>query len=284
MGRPVRVHRPGTSPPAHTVLGTVLLCGSLACGTNLSPVQDLFHLPLAVEGQPVGEAFIDTGGGYEVLLEEPFGLEIVGEVQVLAFGGVERVRLTESFSYSVGGFHTVARGALVGLSVCQCNGIGYQFFRRTGLVLRLDFPARAAALVLDVPSGGEVVPYDSPPASLPDFRSSFIEVEVASGGRTQRLAALLDTGARVTVLRREYGGTGSIVETNRRRAVLTHDVLGPISVDVALFDTEGLPDLIVGMDVMRRWADEWYFDFSPGGGSITIFRDGPGEGVSRARP
>ncbi len=88
------------------------MCASLmiaaGCADVLPPAQaPLFLVPLSIEGQSVGNAIIDTGGVYEVLLRDEFHLTVVGDVEVLVFGGRESVRLTEGFSYAVGGIDAV---------------------------------------------------------------------------------------------------------------------------------------------------------------------------------
>ncbi len=256
----------------------IALLGALLCGCGLDQPSDpefLFSVPLAVNGQPVADAFIDTGGGYELLIASDLGLQVAGEVDVLAFGGKETVSLSAPFAYSVNGFETISTGALIGLSTCDCNGIGFHFFRRTGLILELDYSRRLADFVLAPPFIHDLaIPFAAPPESLPGFESAFIEVTISSGGASRSVRGLLDTGANVTVLRAGLLGQPDFFTTDRQTLVLTHDQLGSVSVTAGLFSTEGLPDLIIGVDVMREWADRWYFDFTPGGGyAIVIIED-----------
>ena len=89
------------------VAGMVTLSG---CGASIDAFlpalrttpAPLFEVPLVVEGIDVGPAIVDTGGGYEVMLKDPFGLDVVDLIDVLAFGGREEVGLTGPFSYEVG--------------------------------------------------------------------------------------------------------------------------------------------------------------------------------------
>ena len=47
-----------------------------------------------------------------------------------------------------------------------------------------------------------------------------------------------------------------------------------VSLSVRLSDNNNLPDMILGTDIMRKWADRWYFSFRSHGGSVTVVRDG----------
>jgi len=249
------------------------------CGDAVAPqTTGLFYVPMEVRGEPIGQGFIDTGGEFEVLLSRDFGLELVGEVEILAFGGRERVALTEPFVYAAGGVRARSSGAIVGLSTCECNGVGYRFFRDTGAVLRLDFVARQATMVGSVPRGGLEVPFVPPPVTLPGFESSFIAVRVAGPEGEMDITGLLDTGATTTVLRRGVVGSGSGLNPNQLAITIAHDSLGVVAATVRLFDTEGLPDLIIGNDVMGAVANEWYFDFRQGFQFLSIFAPSPPEG------
>ncbi len=242
------------------------------CGDILtSDTAPLFATPLTVNGEPVGPAIIDTGGAYEVLLRDRFGLSVVGKAEVLAFGGFEVVDVTEGFSYSAGGWEATVPGALVGLSACDCNGLGFIFFRKTGAVLELDFREPRSAFLNMVPSGGVTIPFASPPPSLPAFDSAFIEVEVAFGGESRKVPGLLDTGTNASVMRRGLVGNPSGTQPGRLDVTVTNRYLGTVAVQVGLFDTGGLPDIILGTDVMGVWADRWYFHFTPVGGEVTFF-------------
>ncbi len=227
--------------------------------------------PLTVDGTAVGEAIIDTGGGYEVILRESFGLKVIDTVQVLAFAGSETVAVTEPFAYMAGGVTSVADFALVGLSICPCNGVGYQFFRKTGTVLALDYRTmRSAFLYGDAPHDQVTIPFAPPPPELADFDSSFLEVDVESDGNVRRILALLDTGANATVMRRGVMEGQALSTLDRFDAQITRAELGTVAVRITLFDTPGLPDLIVGTDVMAAWSDEWFFTFAPQGGSVSV--------------
>lgn len=249
-----------------------------SCGFQpQDPPTFAFSVPFTVNGAPADDAFIDTGGGYEVLVSSAIGLPAVGEVNVLAFGGRETVPLAGPFTYSVNGFETIASGALVGLSTCDCNGIGFHFFRRTGLILELDFPARRADFALTTPILHDAsIPFAEPPDSLPGFESAFIEVTVSAGGSARSVLGLLDTGANVTVIREGIVGSPLFITPDRQQIAIDHAQLGSVVVTAGLFSTEGLPDLIIGVDVMRRWADRWYMDFTPGGGRVTVVVDADG--------
>ena len=49
---------------------------------------------------------------------------------------------------------------------------------------------------------------------------------------------------------------------------IIHPQLGLVTASAQLFDTAGLPDLILGTDVMRDWADRWFFRFDEEGGAV----------------
>lgn len=243
------------------------------CGDIFAPnPAPLFSAPLTIDGDPVGSAIIDTGGGYELLLRDSFGLTVVDTAEVVAFGGKEVVGLTEGFEYTAGGWPAVASSALVGLSVCDCNGLGFFFFRKTGAVLVLDFPNLQASFLPFMPHEGTLLSFEPPPPELPDFDSSFIDVEVQAGTELRTVRALLDTGTNASVMRQGLVGSPSALTPNRLDVVVTHDDLGSVAVQVRLFETGGLPDLILGTDVMRAWADRWYFSFVPDRGRIAVMR------------
>jgi hypothetical protein len=250
-----------------------VLAAALGCNAYLPPVQEeLFSLPLVVNGVDVGHALIDTGGGYEVLLRESFGLTLVDQARVIAFGGFETVGVTESFEFAVGGYQSMAGGALVGLSVCDCNGLGYHFFRRTGLTLAVDFPSRLAYFLPFRPDSDLTIPFREPPAHMPDFDGAFIQVEIEANGRKRTVLGLLDTGASITVMRRGLI-SGALPLAGVQEVFLTEPQLGKLQATVGLFDNDELPDIILGLDVMRVWADRWVFDFGRQGerGSISLF-------------
>ncbi len=239
---------------------------------NLSSDQPapLFGAELFVNGESVGPAIIDTGGGFEVMLAEPFGLPIVATTEVLAFGGRETVEVTGAFDYSAGVWSETAEGAIVGVSACECNGLGFVFFRRTGAVLGLDFSSIRSDFVSTVPQGGISVPFERPPPQLTGFDSSFILVEVSDGISSRALVGLLDTGTNASVMRRGLLTTPDAAETQRLPVTVHHAQLGTTNGEVSLFDTPDLPDIILGTDLMRNWADRWYFSFAPIGGEVTV--------------
>ncbi len=229
-------------------------------------------------------AIIDTGGGYEVMLRERFGLKVIDIVEVLAFGGKELVELTEGFAYEAGGVRAVADAALVGLSVCDCNGLGFHFLRKTGVVLGLDFSEESATFQATLPDGGILLPFTSPPAMMDGFDSAFVEVDVGADGVVRTVLGLLDTGTNRTVMRRGLVGSPSTLAPNHVDITIQQEDLGTVAARVALFDTSGLPDLIIGTDVMRAWGERWYFFFGPRGGAVTIFPAGPAVEVTQALP
>jgi len=254
-----------------TALGlTAAWSGGCGAVFSQSPAP-LFTAPLSVEGESIGNAVIDTGGGYEILLRESFGLSLVDTVEVLAFGGKEIVAVTESFRYSVADIEETADFALVGLSVCECNGVGFRFFRKTGTVLALDFSAARADFTSAIPDGGVSLAFKPPPPELDGFDSAFIEVEVQFGGRSQTVLGLLDTGTNASVMRRNLFVASASAASERSNVRVGHAELGTVAAQVTLFDTPGLPDLIIGTDIMRAWSDRWFFTFAPRGGHVTAF-------------
>lgn len=254
----------------------------IGCGDVFAPrPAPLFSAPLIIDGEPVGEAIVDTGGGYELMLRDAYGLELVATTEVLAFGGMEVVGVTEGFSYSVGGWEASADAALVGLSVCDCNGLGFLFFRKTGAILEMDFPQGRADIVASTPEGGVAIHFELPPPQLQGFDSAFVEVEVSSGGETVTLLGLFDSGTNASVIRRGLVGETSALSPNRMDITITEAHLGTVAANVALYDTPGLPDIILGTDVMRAWSDRWYFEYAPKGGVITVF---PRYDIEAAQP
>jgi len=260
---------------ALTFVSVVLLLLA-GCGDVIAPPQaPLFYLPMEVRGEPIGTGFVDTGGEFEVLLRQPFGLEIVDEIDVLVFGGRERVRVTEPFVCTVDTVTTMTGGAIIGLSASDCNGVGFRFFHMTGKVLGLDFSTGEASLLDAMPPGGVVVQFSSPPPFLPGFDSSFVDVEVNGPGATAFLTGLFDTGATTTVLRRGLVGSGRAVGPDRLDITVGHPSLGVVAINVGLFDTDGLPDIIMGTDLMGTLAKRWYFDFAPGCQALSVFASEP---------
>jgi len=245
----------------------------LSCVPVLPPRPALLPtLPLYIEGQAVGDAILDTGGGYELILKDSFGLEPFEEVDVLAFGGLETVELTRGFRYQVGGIEQTANVALIGVSTCNCNGVGFHFFRKAQAVLAISFDDGAIQFVGAAPEDGIHLPFAAPPPSLPNFDSAFLVVDVESAGREQKLLALLDTGTNGTFLRRGlFASRSGPFLRDRLDARVTRPELGTVAVNVGLYDTAGLPDMIVGTDVMRAWGSRWYFTYHARGGSVTVF-------------
>jgi hypothetical protein len=222
-----------------------------------------------VDGDDVGDAIVDTGGAYEVILRNHFGLAVVDTVQVLGFYGPEHVAVTEPFPYSAGGVSATAEFALVGLSACDCNGLGFRFFRKTQTVLELDFTTMLAAHRSSAPADGATIVFAVPPPGLDTFDSAFLEVDVRAEGGARRLLALLDTGSNATVLRRGIFSdpSGAV----RKDVVIEREEWGTVAVAATLFDTSGLPDIILGTDVMRAWSDRWAFTFAEQGGTVTAY-------------
>ncbi|MFQ5414305.1 MAG: hypothetical protein ACE5E6_07580 [Phycisphaerae bacterium] len=253
-------------------------CGELGA----PPSPPLFAVPVAVEGRSIGHAVIDTGGGYELMLREPYDLAVVDTAEVLAFGGTEQVLITEGFTYTAGGVDTVAEFALLGVSVCDCNGLGFRFFQRTGVILGLDFTDLTPRFVHTVPPGGTVVAFHAPPDILSEFDSAFIEVDVSASGTTRRVLGVLDTGANVTVLRRGVLPGDVLPMQDRMTVTVAHTALGTVAGTTMLFDTPGLPDMILGVDIMQAWGDRWYFDYTSGG-TITVFAAADRDGVPKRR-
>ncbi|MFQ5592080.1 MAG: hypothetical protein ACE5HE_13015 [Phycisphaerae bacterium] len=268
------------------VLAIVAVAGPApGCGSSLpEPASPLFVVPLSVEGESVGSALVDTGGGYEVMLRRDYGLKIVDSTEVIVFGGIQTVDITESFSYTAGGVSAVAESAIVGASVCGCNGVGFHFFRKTGVVLGLDFAQPAVVFLAEVPPGSFTIDFDPLPEERSTFDTSFIGVEVELDGASQNLIGLLDTGANATVLRSDLAGGWERFAMGSMVATITHPVLGSVSVHVRLSSNRDLPDIILGTDAMSKWADQWYFSFRARGGSFTVVRDGGSFTPADAQP
>lgn len=244
-------------------------CGSF---TNTAP-GPLFAVPLLVEDGDVGPALLDTGGGFEVMLRQSFGLDIVGSAEVLAFGGFETVELTSGFRYNAGGVETIADTAIVGVSSCDCNAVGFRFLRKTQSVLMIDFDLMQAGIVAFMPEHDVAIAFEGPPDHLAEFDTSFLTVDVTIDGKVQSIKALLDTGANTTVMRRSLAGVTSAFNPDRAEAQISHPVFGKVATTVVLFDTPRLPDMIIGTDVMDNWADVWYFEYGYLGGQIGVVFD-----------
>lgn len=258
-----------------STLGIVVGLGlSAGCGSTEVPRSaPLFAVPLSLEGEPIGTALVDTGGGYEIMLRRSYGLKIVDSIEVVVFGGKETVQLTEGFAYEVGGVPGRADAAIVGSSICDCNGVGFHFFRKTGVVLGLDFSAPRVMFLSEVAAEGITIDFASLSDGRSAFDTSFIEVEAEFDGFSQTLVALLDTGANATVIRRDLIDFVDGSTPARPRITVTHDQLGSVSVNVQLTNNDDLPDMILGTNVMRKWGDQWYFSFHANGGSVTVVRD-----------
>jgi len=262
---------------------TFLITGG--CGSALAPApaQRLFYLPLVVNGVDLGSAFIDTGGEFEVLLEDPLDLEYRAEVDILAFAGREKVSVTEPFIYSVGDLTLYSEGAIVGIAACKCNGIGLGFLHKVDRVLALNFHTREATLLPDAPTSALQIPVSTPDGRLGLFQGVFIDVQVGSGDSARLVHGLLDTGATHTVMRRGIAGGGTLLQPDLEQVTLENIYLGKARFTVGLFDTEGLPDLIIGTDLMGAWAKQWYMSFDGASRSLWVEdtlppRDGSGEG------
>lgn len=258
----------GIAPALLLQLSALIASG---CGVaNIQSPGPLFQVPLLVEGVDVGGAIVDTGGGYEVLLAEAAGLQVVDTVDVLLFGGLATVDVTQEFSYQAGGIDATATAAIVDPSICSCNGLGFLFLRKTGLVLSLDFDTPSVLFLTEPAEADVFMPFRQGPASLSDFDTSFIDVDVAVVGEGRTVRALVDSGATVTVMRR--GLVGSIIPAvvQRQQIRITHQDLGAVDVEVGLFDTSGLPDLIIGTDVMNAWGSRWQFEYFASGGRVMV--------------
>lgn len=256
------------------------------CGSyDPTPLSSLFLVPLEINGASAVPAIVDTGGDFEVLLREDFGLAVVGEGRVLAYGGEQSVSVTEGFRYLVNGVEREAPFALIGPDLCDCNGVGFRFFRETGLVLALDFSTGSVRFDPQLPDVGAELRFVEPPPYLSGFPTSFIFIEVAAGfdppepGAGQTITAILDTGASVSVGRREMLESlpGSNITSDGRVEITIGRVdLGVVGASIVPFDTQGLPDLILGVDVMEAWGDRWFFQFRDNGGVVMVQRDDEG--------
>ncbi len=255
---------------AFTCVVACALCGGCGDVFPTSPAP-LFTIGLKINGEQVDSAILDTGGGYELMLRESIGLPIVDEIEVLAFGGPEIVGFAEGFSYTIDGFSLTAEAAIVGISICDCNGVGYLFLRRTEQTLAVDYAANDAYLLGSPPDVGVQIAFGEPPETLPFFDSSFIAVEVSAGGETLLLNGILDTGTNGSVMRRGlFDAPTRPLQPDRMDISVGRDELGVVAANVRLFDTPGLPDIIIGTDIMRAWSDRWYFTYAPRGGTVTV--------------
>ncbi|UCE59238.1 MAG: hypothetical protein JSU63_17560 [Phycisphaerales bacterium] len=257
------------------VCGVALaLTMAFGCGNTFPDYSaQLFAVPLAIEDEPIGSAVVDTGGGYEIMLSDSFGLDVVDSAEVVAFGGRRLVDVTEGFTYTAGGVDTSTHAAIVGDSITNHNAIGFHFFRKTGIVLGIDFADPTVVFLSRAPSEGITVDFDPLPAHLATFDTSFIEVEILENGRSHAILALLDTGASATMLRRSFVSSPISRLLDRIPINVTHRKLGSVSIDAALFEDAHLPDMILGTDIMKVWGESWYFSYESRAGSVTVIRD-----------
>ena len=247
------------------------LTGAAGCGQGvLAGADDYLWLPLIVGGEDVGTALIDTGGDYELLLRETYGLKLVGTAEISVFTGTEVVGVTEAVAYQAGGVAGVADFALVGSSICDCNAVGHEFFRQTGTVLAVDFARDRVDLLTAAESGEATIAFASPPQELAGFDGALLPIRVRVGSVTHLLIGVLDTGALQTVVQRSALATPVSALASYARGTVEHDQLGAVELSLGLYDSPGLPDVIIGVDLMRRWADEWYFVFDEAGGQVTV--------------
>lgn len=230
----------------------------------------LLYTSLTVEDETTTDAIVDTGGGYEIILRESYGLKLTDTMEVLAFGGNEFVAVTEPFRYRVDGFHGDAPFALVGLSVCDCNGVGFDFFRKHELALSLDYATMETWFSPQLREDATAVtlPFADPPAGLEHFDTAFVEVIVKSGGVSRKVTGLLDTGTNATIIRQGLFEPNVALTPERVDLLITRPEWGSVAVRAILFDTPGLPDLILGTDIMAAWADRWDFEFEARGGRV----------------
>jgi len=249
-----------------------VLPGVAGCGNTLTlpaPAAPLFTIPVSVNDQPVGPAIVDTGGGYDLMLADRLGLTVVETVEILVFHGITTAGVTEPFRYAAGGFETTADTALVNVDLCDCNAVGFFFLRKTGAVLGLDFTSGEATLTARSPTGGSYVPFAAPPPQMSDFDTSFMEVELSDGdGHTVTVTALVDTGSNTTLMRRGIVGPAAGANGDRVDVFVSRPELGTVAARIGSYETPGLPDLIIGTDVMRVWSHSWHFLYSPYGGFI----------------
>jgi len=241
------------TPVRTTIVAALCWLGCTGCGNQFQTANaPLFVTQVSISGESIGDVIIDTGGGYELMLRNRYGLRVVDEADVLAFAGQARVGITEPFSFLVGGVEATADAAIVGRSICDCNGLGFFFFRKSGLILGLDYASGQVRFDRQEPTGGVRITFTLPPSNLTDFDSAFIEVDVTNGQRTRSVLALLDTGTNGTVLRRGFIGDAPPLSPNRQSVTIVRPEFGAVALRAALFDTPGLPDLIIGTDVMRH--------------------------------
>ncbi|HEY3243326.1 MAG TPA: hypothetical protein VGM03_08245 [Phycisphaerae bacterium] len=256
---------------AHRSKPWILLLVLAGCNQTVAPRGPQFNLPLTIEGRSAGNALVDTGAEGELILADSYGLPVVGSVPIILFSGAMEAGLTAPFTYTVAGVQLRTSGAIVRDSNCACDALGTGFFRRAGTCVRLDYRDGSAALVDRIPDGGIEVPLAPSLNNSGPFTSAHIPVQI---NELTFADAILDTGANVTAVRALLMPPGS-ADTYLR---LSHYVLGALSVPqarVLTYETEGLPDVIIGTDLMRAWGSVWYFSFSESGGRAATFRTSP---------
>lgn len=258
----------------YTVVVGMLIMAFAGCdnATFFAAAPDnLFTTPVTANGTVLESAIIDTGGGFDLMLSDHVGsgLDIIDSVDILAFNGVLTANIAEPFPYSVGDFEAVADQAFVDLGLCNCNALGFFFFRKTGAVLEINFLDGHASFLDAAPGGRAAIPFADPPVTLPEFDTSFMTVQVAGNdGTLVTVNALVDTGSNITSLRRGVLIASPTLDGTHAEILITRAELGTVHARVTLFDSPGIPDLVIGTDVMAAWSDEWYFEYDTRGGTI----------------
>jgi len=258
----------------HTAVVGVLITALPGCDNATffaAAPENLFTTPVTANGTVLESAIIDTGGGFDLMLGDRagLGLDIVNSVDILAFNGVITADIAEPFPYSVGDFHAVADQAFVDLGLCDCNALGFFFFRKTGAVLAISFLDGHASFLDAAPARRTAIPFADPPATLPDFDTSFMTVQVTGDdGTPVTVNALIDTGSNITSLRRGLVSVSSTPDGTHADVLIARAELGTVHARVTVFDRPGIPDLVIGTDVMAAWSDEWYFEYNAHGGTI----------------
>ncbi len=249
------------------ILLTANMVLASGCGSDIgASLPTLFAVPLSINGQPVGDAIVDTGGGFELLLREDFGLPMAGTVEVVVFGGPEHVNVAGPVDFIAGGIASTAKSALVAVSVCDCNGVGINFFRKESVTLTLDFSTPTVVFSDGSIAVGKSIPFEIPPQHLSSLATAFIQVDVKIGSRVKRVLALVDTGSTATLLQRSVLDDDEVSFGDTVRVKLSHADLGELETTVGLFVNPSLPDMIIGTDIMGDWGNRWHFTFTPADG------------------